>query len=350
MTYSKELEFKMKDCDKQIREYHRKQVALTSNQRTTLKERRDSNRTRLRSGLRRNEEPEPKRSVSQGSYAMRTVIQEPNNEYDIDDGVVFAKESLKGSRGGDKSPLSARNMVREAVHSDSFVTPPEVRTNCVRVYYNDGPHVDIPVYRELTDWSGMTSYELASAEWRKSDPDGVNEWFIAWLNRKRNNGLRHSRELIRLVKSICKNRQSYSLPSGFVITVLIEECYTFRHERLDVDLRSIISAVCGRLQANLLVRHPVVDGEWLIDADSRHKTRNLCNLLDIATKDLAQLDLPNCTRSNALRIWKKVLFTDFLDEQIAEARTVEKSKSKAAAAALVSAPKPYGHRRSISPS
>ena len=333
----------MKDCNSDIRDYHRDQVALSRSQRQELKDRRDSNRDRLRSGLKKNEDPEPKRSISQGSYAMRTVIQEPDNAYDIDDGVVFTKESLKGPRGGDKSPLDARKMVRDAVHSDSFATPPEVKTNCVRVYYNDGPHVDIPVYQELEDWLGNTSYELASTEWKKSDPEGVNDWFKGWLNRKKDNGQKHSRELIRLVKSICKNRQSYSLPSGFVITVLIEECYTLGHERLDLDLRHVIRAVYDRLCLDLRVRHPVVDGEWLIDADSEHKTRNLRDLLQTAVNDLTELDLPNCTRSKALKAWKKVLWTDFFDERITEAEDEEKAKSRAAAAALASAPKPYGH-------
>ena len=333
----------MKDCDRDIRDYHREQVALTPSQRQKLKDRRDSNRDRLRSGLKKNGDPKLKRSVSQGSYEMRTVIQEPDNAYDIDDGVVFTKESLKGPRGGGESPLDARKMVCDAVHSDSFATAPEVKTNCVRVYYNDGPHVDIPVYREVEDWFGNTSYELASAEWKKSDPDGVNDWFNSWLSRTRAKGQKHSRELIRLVKIICKNRQSYSLPSGFEITVLIEECYSAAYESLDLDLRHVIGAVYDRLCSNLWVRHPVVDDEWLIDADSEHKTRNLHDLLETAVNDLSVLDLPNCTRSKALKAWKKVLYTNFFDEKIAEAEKQEKAKSKVAVAALASAPKPYGH-------
>lgn len=338
----------MKDCNKDIRDYHRDRVALTASQRQELKNRRDSNRDRLRNGLKKNENPAPKRSVTQGSFAMRTVIQEPNNTYDIDDGVVFTKDSLKGARGGEMSALDARKMVRDAVHSDTFAKPPEVKTNCVRVYYNDGPHVDIPVYREVTDWFDNTSYELASAEWKKSDPDGVNNWFKSWLKRKKDNGQKHSRELIRLMKSICKNRPSYSLPSGFVLTVLIEECYCLAHERLDVDLRDVIIALYERLRGYLHVRHPVVEGEWLIDGDSEHKTRNLRNLLKTAVNDLSGLDLPNCTRSKALKAWKKVLYTDFFDERIAEAEDQEKAKSKAAALALplASSPKPWAPRTS----
>ena len=275
---------------------------------------------------------------------MRTVIQELDDTYDIDDGVVFTKDSLKGSRGGEKSPLDARKMVRDAVDDGSFKTAPEVKTNCVRVSYDDGPHVDIPVYRSLDDWLGYTFYELASAEWKKSDPDGVNEWFKSWLKRKQGSGQKYSRELIRLLKSFCKNRQSYSLPSGFAITVLVEECYTFAHERLDLGLRHIIREDYNRLRSNLWIQHPVVAGEWLIDSESEHKTRNLRDLLETATNDLDELDLPNCTRSRALNVWKKVLNTDFFDERIAEAEEEERVMSKTAVAVLASSAKPWAQQ------
>jgi hypothetical protein len=34
--------------------------------------------------------------------------------------------------------LQARQMVRDAVDDGKFKTPPEVRSNCVRVYYEKG--------------------------------------------------------------------------------------------------------------------------------------------------------------------------------------------------------------------
>ena len=64
---------------------------------------------------------------------MRTVIQDPGFEYDIDDGVVFTKESLKGPRGGEMSSIDARKMVCDCGSTaDSFGKAPEVKTNCVR--------------------------------------------------------------------------------------------------------------------------------------------------------------------------------------------------------------------------
>ena len=333
----------MKGCDRDIRDYHGEEVALTQAQLEELKEHRDTNRKRVRDGLSDNDDPAPTRSITQGSYAMRTVIQEPDGAYDIDDGVVFTEESLRGPQGGEKSPLDARKMVRDAVHSDQFATPPEVKTNCVRVHYSAGHHVDIPVYRSLEDLAGETYYELASAEWKESDPEGVNAWFKDWLAQKKAAGQQNSRELIRLIKSMCKNRPSLSLPSGFVLTVLVEECYRSKEKRLDESLRDTIIEMSERLEDDPSVPHPVVEDEWLIDGDSENKTRNLLELLDRAIDTLDDLDLPSCTRSKALRAWKRVLRTDFFDERIAEAEEDDKTATAASAAVLGAAPKPWAH-------
>lgn len=336
----------MTDCDKDIRAYHDERVTLTQSQKRALRERRDANRDRLRRGLKRNGDPAPTKSVIQGSYAMGTVIQEPDNAYDIDDGVVFTAESLIGPRGAPKTALDARKMVRDAVHDGSFKTEPEIKPNCVRVYYNDGPHVDIPVYRSTTDWLDNSKYELASVDWKESDPEGVNEWFREWVKTNQAAGRPHSRELIRLLKIICKNRTSYTtLPSGFVLTVLVQECYHSADGRLDSDLREIIEAVHRRLGDDLWVKHPVVSGEWLIDGDTAHRTTKLREVLAMAVEELQALDRPNCTRSETLNAWKKVFCTDFFNQLIADAEAEEKERTHVAAAAVVSAPKSYGYSR-----
>ena len=336
----------MKDCNSDIKDYHSNQVALTEDQRTELRNRRDANRDRLKKGLEKNGDPKSKKTVIQGSYAMRTIIQEPNNTYDIDDGVVFTRESLAGPRGGEKSALDARNMVRNAVDDGRFKRSPEVKTNCVRVFYDDGPHVDIPVYRSFRNWSGTSSYELASADWKESDPEGVNSWFKNCVTLKEGQGLKHFRELIRLLKSFCKNRGSYSLPSGFVLTVLVDECYITGDERLDIDLCRIIKSLYTRLSPNLYVHHPVV-AEWLIDDTNTHKTEKLRDILGDAVQKLEYLNQPNCTYSEALNAWKKVLNTDYFNDKIVEAENDEKNRTRAMVAASPYAPKPYGHIQEV---
>ena len=77
---------------------------------------------------------------------MKTMVRDPDHDYDIDDGVYFRKEDLVGDRGAEMTSLQARQMVRDAVDDGKFKRSPEVRANCVRVFYEKGYHVDLPVF------------------------------------------------------------------------------------------------------------------------------------------------------------------------------------------------------------
>jgi hypothetical protein len=158
----------MIDCSTEMTEYYDDEVALPSTARTQMRDHRDANRKRLRNGLTKAEKPLPKNFHSQGSYAMKTMVQHDDNKYDIDDGVYFDKDQLVGDRGGEMTALAVRQMVRDAVDDGSFARAPEVRKHCVRVYYQAGYHVDLPIYRKVEEknWSGdVTShYELASSD------------------------------------------------------------------------------------------------------------------------------------------------------------------------------------------
>lgn len=123
----------MFDCAKDVLSYHDDEVTLPRTEQGNMRERRDANRRRLKEGLKKAGRPTPVAFETQGSYAMRTMIQLPGKDWDIDDGVYFDAADLKGERGGDMSALEARQMVRDAVDDGSFKKKPEVRTNCVRV-------------------------------------------------------------------------------------------------------------------------------------------------------------------------------------------------------------------------
>jgi hypothetical protein len=141
----------MIDCSTEITDFYKKHVRLTKAQVEKLAEYRETNKSRVENGLKKAEQPLPDRHINQGSYAMRTINQHPDNDYDIDVGVVFNKDDLKGSQGADKSALNSRKMVCDAVQDGRFKKAPEVRQNCVRVYYDEGHHVDMPIYRESQD-------------------------------------------------------------------------------------------------------------------------------------------------------------------------------------------------------
>jgi hypothetical protein len=263
----------MFDCSKEVTCYHNEKVSLPSAEQTEMRGRRNANRDRLTNGLKKKEKPDVEEFVSQGSYSMKTMIQHPDRDYDIDDGVYFLKSNLVGDRGAEMSALNARKLVRDAVDDGSFKTPPEVRNNCVRVFYEAGYHVDLPVYRrfeQTTIWGQTeTINELASTNWTRSDARDVSKWFGD--NNKRlspdsTNG-RQLRRITRLVKMYAKSRPSWSgtLLSGFGITALVVECFRESDGRDDKAFRETITAIKNRLAINLVVAHPVTPNSFITD-------------------------------------------------------------------------------------
>lgn len=308
----------MINCSDDIRKYHDKEVALSSEMRTTLRERRNANRDRLKANLESNEKPKPKRFQKQGSYAMRTTIHEDGNDYDIDDGAVFDAEKLKGERGAVMSALQTRQMVCEALQDKRFTKKPEVHKNCVRVFYNEGYHVDVPAYRETIDQFGKTKCELASSDWRESNPADINNWLDGQLTKKRSeqdDDDHQMRRMIRLLKRYAKSRPSWSLPSGFILTVLVDEKYWVFDERDDRCFYNLIVAIKNRLDYSLVVKNPVHD-EILTKDDPDPKMKSLREKLTEAIDKLKILFSSTATRQDALKAWADVFNMDFFDEEI----------------------------------
>lgn len=336
----------MYNCHKDILAYHNDKVMLSKVEQDEMRDRRDTNRQRLRDGLKRDGEPALSGFQSQGSYAHRTMVQHPEKDYDIDDGAYFWKKDLKGPNGGDKSARDAKEMVHKALHDDRFKKPPEVRTNCVRVYYNAGYHLDVPVYRKVKtkNISGEEEiyYEIASSDWKKADPVEVTHWF----NRENEcqspdttNG-RQLRRQTRLNKALARSRESWRprIATGFMITTLIvNECYRPNAKREDRSLYDTMVAMQGHLKWNLEIEHPTVQDEKLTKGSNDACTRLLREKLDWLIDELQVLFESDCTREKALKAWDKVFNTDFFSTRLKDAEDKEKSTHDGAATADFSA-------------
>lgn len=317
----------MFDCAQHIRNYHDDNVKISEDTRTKLRGNRNANRDRLKENLKEKKKPAPLRFQKQGSYAMRTTIQEVNNAYDIDDGVVFPKDDLKGERGGDMTALDARQMVCDHLEDKLFKKKPEVLKNCVRVHYREGHHVDVPVYREFYDERNGFKREIASSDWRESDPAEINEWFDGQIAKKRSENDDDDpqmRRMIRLLKRYSKSRASWEdrMPSGFILTILTDEQYSAFDERDDRCFYNLIVAVKNRLFVSLVVKNPVQD-EILTKDDPDPKTKFLREKLDEVIGKLKVLFDGKCTPTQALKAWADVFNTDYFDTDI------EESESKA---------------------
>jgi len=314
----------MHNCADDVFAHHDEKVTLPQSQRTSMKERRNANRDRLKKGLSEQGKPAPREFKSQGSYAMKTMVQHPDKDYDIDDGVYFDKEVLVGERGAEMSALQARQMVCDAIDDGSFKTPPEVRKNCVRVQYEAGYHVDVPVYRRVTttDAFGNETYhhELASSDWKRSDARNVTEWFEKENNDQspdKGNG-RQLRRITRQVKKHARSRDSWNgqILSGFGITKLVTECFRGDVDREDKSLHDTMKAIRDRLKGNLIVAHPVTPDETITKSDDDPKARFLRDRLTEAVDNLATLFDSDCTREKAVRCWDKVFNTTFFSDRL----------------------------------
>jgi hypothetical protein len=311
----------MFDCAKDVLAYHDDEVTLPQSDRNAMKKRRDANRKRVKEGLAEKDKPKPVEFCTQGSYAMKTMVQDPDDCYDIDDGVYFEKDELKGDRGAEMSALDVRQMVRDAVDDGSFKTKPEVLKNCVRVYYDGGYHVDIPSYRHVVKqgfFSNEEFYELASSDWKRSDARDVTEWFEKENSEKsldEDNG-RQLRRICRMIKKFAQSRPSWqdSIASGFMITKLVTECLKPK-KREDEALHDTMKAIRDRLKWDLVVKHPVTPNETITNDSEDPKAKFLRDRLADAVRWLEPATKSDCTREDALDCWDKVFNTDYFSKR-----------------------------------
>ncbi|HUK32346.1 MAG TPA: hypothetical protein VLV86_00460, partial [Vicinamibacterales bacterium] len=233
------------DANGHLRQFHEKRVFVNEDMLKTPRQRRKANRERLERGLEKAAEPKPYDFVPQGSYAMRTMVQSETLTADIDDGAVFDRDALKGKRDAHRTPREAKEMVCDALSAkDEFKKLPEVRRHCVRVYYNDGFNVDVPVYRTY-DEGGQTKKELAAVEeWQASSPEDVTDWFVQQVDRKspEDKDSKQMRRIVRLMKAWARSRASWNNPTGFVITVLVDEAYPVK-QWLNRDDQALVAVM-----------------------------------------------------------------------------------------------------------
>ncbi|MDE0056265.1 MAG: hypothetical protein OXT64_18690 [Gammaproteobacteria bacterium] len=330
----------MFDCAKDVRAYHDKEVTLPKTEQDAMRDRRNANRKRVRKGLANAGKPAPIEFVKQGSYAMKTMVQAFNKDYDIDDGVYFRKEDLVGARGAEMTSLQARQMVRDAVDDGHFKQAPEVRSNCVRVFYQEGYHVDLPVYRQViksTVFGEEVYYELASSSgWKRSDARDVTGWYEQ--KRRESSDGQQVLRLNRNLKKFARSRPSWQagILSGFGISVLTVERFR-QNDREDRALYDTMVAVRDRLNLNLQIAHPVTPRDYITNGVDDPRARLFRDKLSEAINWLQPLFQPTCTREEALKCWDKVFATTFFGERLEKEKQASTTARAVTSAAIVSA-------------
>lgn len=310
------------DCHSEMAGFHRDNVTLSNKQQGEMRTRRDAGRTRLENGLNEAKKPQPKEVRSQGSYQMRTMVQDDDNEYDIDDGAYFASDDLKDDASVALTPLAARRRVCDALVWDGRLKQEAtVKRNCVRQIYAAGYHIDIPVYRIVSakdeNDEPVEQYELASGdEWTRSDARAVTRWFnglVGELNAGESDGSQ-MRRITKLTKKFARRAGwKNKTTSGISITKLIVDHFQYSTDRDDKALRETWKAVDKKLQKSTEIDHPVLDTKLASAGDEAVMFFRDC--LSSALKTLEVLDKSDCTRKQVREAWDDVFDTDFFTKQ-----------------------------------
>jgi len=192
------------DYHEQIDAYEAECVDLPTAVKEKLYQHREANRNRLKRNRPEAIRLSDSHFIPQGSMAIGTTVQEKENAYDIDDGVWFHAGDLKNRDGGQFTARETQEMVRDALWDHSFNVAPKIQGNCVRVFYKEGHHVDVPCYRVSEAGTDKEKQELAGESgFSRSDPTEINRWFehrVRGLNLMRAGAGSELRVLVRLMK------------------------------------------------------------------------------------------------------------------------------------------------------
>lgn len=322
----------MYDLSKKFEEFYGKHVVLGSDKQQELRDKKDLNIRRLEEGLELyNEENKKNYKIAekrvQGSMAMSTVVQNDQNDYDIDVAIVFDKSNL-----GDLGALQARRLVCKALEKKCqlFKEPPECKTNCVRVKYASGYHVDFAIYRRFKEeGSSEYIYEHAGTEWKSRNPAAITKWF---QDEVKNKGT-ELRKTVRLSKMFCKSRLSWiNMPGGLIQSVLCDEVFVKDYDRLDEIFYHTMLAVRDRLQESTDVYNPTDTDLSLLTAKNHYaKMDNWFSRLDTQINKLDVLLDEECTYEQAVEAWGTFFNHDYWNElaEITESVSVSSTIRKA---------------------
>ena len=270
----------MANCNSLFLEFN-KTIRLDDDRRVNLREKRNNLRGRIKDGLKKVKEfygvQEELEFQSQGSYVMDTIINptNPDDEYDIDDGVYFL-----GPRGSDERGETKiyHDFVVSAIKKgtgQNEIEKVEEKDTCVRVRYKGkngdfNYHVDLPIYYA----NDMYHPDLAHKKkgWWPSNPVEFIVWFEKiiesgfkaqfliersryekeyqqWLNdrRKKDHQLRR---IVRYLKAWGDNLKG-EMPPGVVMTILAgSDSNYFADERDDVSLLETLKNIKRWLENN----------------------------------------------------------------------------------------------------
>jgi hypothetical protein len=284
----------MSDCHRLFLEFH-DVIKLSDSKKESLRSARDAIRDRITTHFRDTIKEKIPGFMSQGSFAISSVVNPLNSEFDIDDGIYLNK--LDDDMKKWPSPDTVHSWVLEAVKSHTKEDPINKRT-CIRVVYSHNYHVDLPIYGVFKGDPWLA--EKGEAGWHISDPQKFVDWFIG---RVKEGGEQLRRTLLYLKAWADYNSNSSAILTSFALSILVATSYV-SSERDDRAFVKTIKSIFDKLSTSHIITNPVDSrenvGERITDAQWNHSTKRLISLLASAGEALKTEKM-----EEASELWRK---------------------------------------------
>lgn len=283
----------MANCHDLFQEFYGN-IKLLSSKKEYLKSARDALRKKMRKHFKDTMKEKVPKFLIQGSYALHTIVNPLDGEYDIDDGVYL--QNLDPDKSKWPTPETVRQWVYKAVRGHTKEKPQDKRA-CIRVIYSGDYHVDLPIYG-IYDGRAYLAVKGDSG-WHISEPQAIVRWF---RNQVKNKG-----DQVRTLVHYCKAWADYKaqlgkLPNSFVLTVLVAEGYK-KSERDDSSFAGTMNNVSARISKSSIIPNPVDPTEDLGKRISESQMNNFKKRLSALLAN-ASAALKEDSKINACKKWK----------------------------------------------
>lgn len=313
-------------------------IALTSGKQGLLRTARNALRDKIRKHFSEVLKLNVPKFHGQGSYAMGTMVNPLNGEFDIDDGVYL--QHLNTSDKSDwQTPETIHRWLVQATDGHTGQKPIDKRT-CVRVRYAGQYHVDLPAYGELN--GAYLLAEKGKKGWHQSDPRALTDWF---KGRVEVHG-EQLRFIVRYLKAWADFQSSRrgKMPNGLILTVLASD-HCCADTRDDICFANTLRAIADAVSIIFYIYNPVDAAEELTSRlTDQQKKRFQEAISDAADAAAEAINIDD--RHEASNIWRK----QFGDRLPAVDKKDDSDQKKAIAIGLATVytaknpSKPWGYR------
>ena len=289
----------MLKCQQQFNKFYER-ISLSSNKIKKLKKSRNAVRDKIKNGFKNKLEKKIPLFYQQGSWALRTILNQISGENDLDDGVYLDYNEITNENEILLKTETIHEWIKEAAKDHTFKIID--KKNCVRVVYSGGDyHIDLPIYSKFPNGK----YYLArkgQEQWIYSDPKQFKDWFYKMLSNKGE----QSRTIIKYLKAWI-DYNDYSIP-GIIITVLGLIYYIMDEDSDGNSLLQTVSQIINELIiCNGIILNPVDFNENFLERFS-NKEEYLQNMIDAfkALKSKCEEALYAKDTTAACNTWREI--------------------------------------------